>query len=189
MSVLAHSSGQGAASIPGELVVASAAYRIERQVQGVLHDPANGRWGDCMRTCLAMMLGMDRDAVPHHNRELNAGEQDQLFRDWLGARGMGLMAFGYAASVDYVAEAMRVWNPGSPYILSGKSPRGTQHVVVVTPDGRMLDPHPDDSGLVGPDSDGIWWVYAVTASPTGRTRTAANADAVGTETQSVGVHP
>jgi len=138
---------------------------IERQVQAILHDPSDGRWGDCNRTCLAMMLGLDRDEVPHENRELTSGEQDTLVRGWLAQRGLGLAVVAYNNDLDWVKEAMRVWNPGTAYMLSGRSPRGTQHIVVMTPEGEMLDPHPDNSGLVGPDSEGSWWVYFITALP------------------------
>ena len=30
------------------------------------HDPDNGIFGDCYRTCLAYILGLDRDDVPHY---------------------------------------------------------------------------------------------------------------------------
>lgn len=137
---------------------------ILRQVQAVLHDPANGMWGDCNRTCIAMLVGVPRDEVPHQNREVSGEEQDRLVRHWLGARGLGLACFGYNMDLEWVLTAMRTWNPGTPYILAGRSPRGTQHVVVVTPEGDLLDPHPDNTGLVGPDSDGTWWVYFLTAA-------------------------
>lgn len=138
---------------------------IERQVQAILHDPSDGRWGDCNRTCLAMMLGLDRDDVPHANREVTGEEQNAMVRDWLAQRGMGLATVGYNMDLEWVKEAMSVWNPGAAYMLAGRSPRGTQHIVVMTPEGEMLDPHPDNSGLVGPDTEGAWWVYFITALP------------------------
>ena len=36
------------------------------QKQANRHDPENGIFGDCYRTCLAGLLGVDRDSVPHH---------------------------------------------------------------------------------------------------------------------------
>lgn len=38
------------------------------------HDPENGVFGDCYRTCLAYILGFDRDSVPHYVTSMDSEE-------------------------------------------------------------------------------------------------------------------
>ena len=38
---------------------------MQRLTQANLHKPADGIFGDCARTCMAMILGLDRDSIPN----------------------------------------------------------------------------------------------------------------------------
>lgn len=49
-----------------------------------------------------------------------------------------------------------------PYMISGTSPRGTDHVVIYKGTSLIWDSHPDGGGLVGPCSDGYYWVDVFT---------------------------
>lgn len=139
---------------------------IGRQQQAFLHKPDEGQFGDCYRTCLAMMADVPRDTVPHEHRKFaDATEQHQMFAPWLNEQGLAIAAFRFSgADLDWVKLAMETWNPGLPCILSGKSPRGTSHSVVMLPGGEILDPHPDQTGLVGPESDGAWTIEVLASA-------------------------
>ena len=124
------------------------------------HDPANGIYGDCHRTCIAMILDMDRDDVPHFAAEAERDE-DLFWRlqdDWLGKRGLTMASFGFAAALDAVLEQMGAQAPKVHYILGGKSMSGAHHSVVALGGHIAADPSPDGSGLVGPCADGHYWV-------------------------------
>lgn len=134
--------------------------------QAFLHRPEEGVYGDCARTCIAMMLGIDRDEVPHLQRDVTGFEQAQHFRDWLAERGLGIVSFSFhKADMDWVRQAMKIWNPGHHCIVSGTSPRGTCHCVVLDADGVVHDPHPDKTGLVGPDPDDNMVIQIITPKP------------------------
>lgn len=50
---------------------------IKRQKQAFLHKPEEGVYGDCYRTCIACLLGIDRDAVPHFYSTEDGRQSDQ----------------------------------------------------------------------------------------------------------------
>lgn len=124
------------------------------------HDPANGLHGDCHRTCLAMMLDMERDAVPNYAEQ--AGEDwilfHQLFEDWLNTKGYATFNIAFAADFDDVMRTMRHMNPGTFYLLGGTSRNGTGHSVVCINNKILADPSLDNSGIVGPMSDGYFYI-------------------------------
>jgi hypothetical protein len=124
------------------------------------HNPAEGAYGDCHRTCLAMILELERDTVP--NFAEHAHEQWGLWQDlvneFLAEHGMGMFRIAFAADLDAVLHYMLQVNPGIFYILGGSSRNGTGHSVVCVNDKIIADPSLDDSGIVGPMEDGHFWI-------------------------------
>lgn len=135
---------------------------LTRLTQLHRYDRDKGVAGDCMRTVLACMLGLDRpDRVPHFMEDF---PPDGVFHDrvaaWLGERGYKIFQTAYheTNTVQDVMRTVGMLNPGVYYMLSGASPRGTQHVVICLGDALWHDTHPDGGGIVGPDVDGFYRV-------------------------------
>lgn len=132
--------------------------------QTIRHDPDAGRYGDCFRTCLACLMDLEPQDVPHF-MDLNEypyedmGDLWACVDRWLIRYGLVRATFAIPAeSVEPVLTMMRNHNPAVPYMLCGQSPRGTDHEVICQGGGIIHDPHPDGGGLVGPASNEYFWV-------------------------------
>lgn len=140
-------------------------------VQRVRHDPDNGQYGDCFRCCLAYVLGVTPERVPHFMAYDMPAEQIWAEVDvWLHQHhGSALVHVPFEATPKQVVDTLANCNPGvpAPYLLGGMTTRGTAHNVVATPDdGIVLDPGlPDvDTEVWYPLSNGYTWVNFVTRS-------------------------
>ncbi|MBA4019155.1 MAG: hypothetical protein C0483_18470 [Pirellula sp.] len=118
----------------------------------------DGKIGDCWRCCIAAVLGLPAEMVPHflmkddgtHNHECDADTQL-----WLCERGYRIT---YANSFGGAREALWFprWSsspidPPVPLIGVGPTQRskglGKHHAVVMI-DGKIVyDPHPSEAGL------------------------------------------
>lgn len=133
---------------------------LRRQTQAFLHDPEAGVRGDCYRTAIACLLGVDRDDVPHVPENDEKAIRART-KDFLGKRGLAIseMPITSESARDVVVFMARVTPPGVRFLLSGLSPRDRNHTTVVHEDGgEPWDPHPSRDGLVGLCDDGYWWV-------------------------------
>lgn len=143
--------------------------------QLIAHDPESGAYGDCYRTCLATILDLPSEAVPHFYREENwerPAVAEQEARDWLGGRGLGSACFAYAGDSMDLATLLAItagYAPGVPMILSGRSELGCNHAVVIMSGTIVCDP--SGNGIVGPMDCDQWQVevLAVAADWRGRT--------------------
>lgn len=131
------------------------------QKQAFRHDPANGVYGDCHRTCIATILGVPRDSVPNFGEHINSVE---LFRrdvdNFLAKKGLCETSTAFDCDLETLMMIMNVQNPHAVWILGGLSPRGFNHSVVCAA-GRILhDPFMDEvaTPIVGPCTDGFYWV-------------------------------
>ena len=134
---------------------------MKPQKQKYRHKPEEGIYGDCHRTCLAMLLDMDRDSVPNFaEMQPNDGRAFRdICEDWLNAHGLATVNIPFAASLSEVFEFMRAVNPGVYYILGGQSRSGVNHSVVAVNNMIVADPSLNDSGIIGPtEPDGHYWV-------------------------------
>lgn len=121
--------------------------------QQIVGDPARGdghnaegRPGDCWKTCVAALLDAPLDDVPHFLEEDDWWLSTQQFvRSRVGGNAV-LARWTDAGKVP--SEDLRV--PGF-LIASGDSPRGNfQHAVIANLDGEVIhDPHPSRAGLKG----------------------------------------
>jgi hypothetical protein len=110
--------------------------------QTILHNPAlsseeanSGRFvvGNCMQACVASVMKMPIEAVPHFAQFLWWPMAMEL---WL--RGFDLTMKGERTTVI----------PDRLCIVGGQSPRGVSHVVVGYGGQVVWDPHPSREGLV-----------------------------------------
>jgi hypothetical protein len=99
----------------------------------VKHDPEAGTYGDCMRACIATMLSLDTEDVPHFYHDDCDGVTGQArIRDWLALRGYTMFITGiegYATWAD-IMEMMSGNNSGVAYLLIGTLESGGRHAVV-----------------------------------------------------------
>ena len=137
---------------------------MKLQKQKYLHDPENGVWGDCDRACLASLLDMDIDEVPHFFDGIEAGDvaggEEAMLRrkEWLREKGVELIRIVVAAG-DYGWRDFVGWvsrqNPGKEFLLVGCSANGVSHVVICRDSEIIHDPALDNSGIVGPCPDTV----------------------------------
>lgn len=126
------------------------------------HDPDAGVHGDCLRACIASLLDLRVEAVPHffHADRTNEAGYELLNR-WLGIRGL------WEVNIPFLDPGQPVnWivgNLGSRFgdrhwMFTGNSRRGYAHVVVCRGPEVVHDPtYGFPHGIVGPDSDGHYW--------------------------------
>ena len=91
--------------------------------------------GNCLAACVATLLDLSIDDVPHFGAD---GWAEQLTR-WLRPRGLYALHFSLPSD----------WHPRGLYILAGQSPRGDfLHAVVARGGDVIHDPHPSRAGLL-----------------------------------------
>lgn len=146
------------------------------QLQAIrTYDPDAGLYGDCHRTCIAMILDMDRDDVPHfmdgvpkncppeHPASTRA---ERLEREWLAERGLTPVYVAYPGDVtlDELMHVLSVMVPEAAVILGCTSSSGSNHSVVYY-QGRIYNPNTNQ--IDGPMQDGMWWItiYARATNP------------------------
>lgn len=121
------------------------------------HNPEAGIYGDCHRTAIACLLNLHPAEVPHF-MENNQDNWLQLEQEWLKSRNLWTVSTVYQAKLETVLEAIEAMNPGVYGLLGGQSKNGCGHSVVICGGKIVWDPALDDSGIIGPMEDGLYWV-------------------------------
>jgi hypothetical protein len=115
------------------------------------HEPPNSI-GDCFPCCIASILELPRDAVPHVYEgegwldETGAVGMNRL-QEWLASQGLYYLEFGIKA--EHLPDWTKFLN--CHYVFSGMSPRGFRHATVGHKGAMAHDPHPSRDGVV-PDA-------------------------------------
>lgn len=134
------------------------------QKQKFRHEPEKGIFGDCYRTCFAILLDLDAEEVPHFCEKglLPSGEQDRLMKEWLGTQHGLMMAtvpfFGKETPPQSIYDTLDAHSPGILFILSGWGRSNVNHCVVASGKGIVCDPSLTGSGIIGPCDDDFYWV-------------------------------
>jgi hypothetical protein len=143
-------------------------FNVTHHRQRFMHDERAGVFGDCSRTCQAMVLGWWPDDIPNWSdkRLFSLTQWQAQQREWFLRRGVAMFVVAFEmAQLSDVLRHISLVSTG-PVTLGGKSPRGEFNHEVVVLDGRLIDPHPSDAGLAGPClDDGLWWVTILSARP------------------------
>ena len=123
--------------------------------QTIMHDLERGEIGNCMQAAIATHLGLPMTEVPHF-AAMGDG-WGEVFADWCKARR--------CLWVDLEPEQVPA---DMPTLLSGKSPRGVQHMVVGRGLTTVHDPHPSRAGIV--EVETVWAIvrWPLDASPSPR---------------------
>lgn len=123
------------------------------------HRPEDGVYGDCHRAAVASILELAIDDVPHFmDGDPDLAEYNRRETTFLKSRGMVRIMIAYPSKLDDVLMTMEALNPGTHFILGGNSKNGCGHSVVACDGAIVHDPSLDESGIVGPMSDGNYWV-------------------------------
>ena len=149
------------------------------QKQLIRHDPENGQWGDCWRTCIACLLDLPAAEVPNFVGDACLNRQDQSAADaaartWLKERGYNIVKFCMNAAPEY-ANAAKDWFDDTPYIMTGQSAglKGIAHCVIGQGPFLVLwDVAPGGSGLAGPWRDefgqDVYWLEFIVPCATAK---------------------
>ena len=115
--------------------------------QQILNEPEIGQIGDCFRTCVACLLDVAPEIVPHVYFDGNCAEAIDRMNAWLEPRGLGIIEFAVPATQDL----KQLYITGH-FILSGTSPRNPKFLHSVIAKGNSFDvvhdPHPSRAGVL-----------------------------------------
>jgi uncharacterized protein YpmB len=85
---------------------------------------------------------------------------DKAAKEFLATHNMSIASIAYTSEggLDAVLQCMLYTSPDLYYMITGTSKNGVHHVVIGAKGKIIWDPAQDDSGIVGPCSDGYYWV-------------------------------
>lgn len=133
----------------------------------------DGQSGDCHRTCIAMILNMDRDEVPHFMVNVpprcppddpRSKESVQLELEWLAQHGLTVVNVPFPGDTDiaHLLESLSVLANDAPVVLGCSAPNGNHSVVVWR--GEIYNP--TNGVIVGPQElTGFWWLTIYSVGP------------------------
>lgn len=125
------------------------------------HAPEHGVWGDCWRACIASLLDLPLEEVPHvldQGVEIDVGRP--ALHAWLKPRGLSTFMFPMSGSLQEVLTAIGEWNPDAFYMLVGKSRTGCNHIVICRGNEIIHDTGITQPGIIGPciEDDTYFWI-------------------------------
>lgn len=134
--------------------------------QRFLHKPDDGVYGDCHRACIASLLELALDEVPHFGDGLPEPlEFNRRVDAFLKSQNLVSVGSAYDCTLDHLFRIMKIVNPGAFYLLGGTSKTGVNHTVIGYEDKIVHDPSITQSGIVGPCNDGFLWVTFLAYQP------------------------
>jgi hypothetical protein len=120
--------------------------------QTILHDPANGQYGNCLSAVLASLLHLPIQQIPLFNEP---GRWMQQLNDWLRPFGLGYLVL----TPDSFRDACGIVGlVGCYHEIAGPSQRwaNTDHACVGVDGHVAFDPHPSAAGLQEVTSCGVF---------------------------------
>jgi hypothetical protein len=129
----------------------------------VKHNVDAGTFGDCVRACIASLLELPAEDVPHFYHDDCDGETGNArISEWLAGRGLVPFwsAFPGSDPLDAVLQHMNAINPNVHYMLYGNTGFG-DHVVVCQGGKIVHDPAWVPDGLAAPNSSGLWVILVL----------------------------
>lgn len=130
----------------------------------VKHNPP-ASYGDCLRACIASIMDLDAEHVPHFADLGARGDEARASaRRWLGLRGFTITAFALDGSepVQGVLQWMADNNPDTTWLLFGSTgPVGGDHVVVCQGGSVVHDPAWVPSSIKQVGACGYWEIWVV----------------------------
>ncbi|QWY83126.1 hypothetical protein [Rhizobium phage RHph_X2_24] len=117
-------------------------------------------YGDCVRACVASILEMSAETVPHFFENPEIGQMEM--QEWLAIRGQiaATIALPGDWSFDEVGHHMTGYYPNVHYMLWCSS-GGGDHAVIGCNDEIAHDPAWYRRAIDGPHSAGFWIVWII----------------------------
>lgn len=132
----------------------------------VKHDPEAGTYGDCLRACVASMLDLDPEQVPHFAHDAADAEiVNERMRAFLATRGLAPWWTHYDPNLtrEALLETLAESGPGVPFLLFGRTGNDGDHVIICK-DGEVVhDPAWYRAPLVQGGRHGAWSVVVFAA--------------------------
>jgi hypothetical protein len=122
--------------------------------QTLFGDGSDGRpAGDCFRACVASLLELPIEEVPHVVEDHVRGGTHWAIalNRWLRPRGLGYVEMPAQGSSCYGMLDVS----GGYYVASGPGPRGYPHAVIEREGVLAHDPHPSGAGLLKVERFGV----------------------------------
>lgn len=116
--------------------------------------------GDCLRACVASVLGLEAEDVPHFFHDKCTAEiGNERLQEWARTRGLVpcYVIYPGAVPMEQVLEYWGGMNPTVPAILYG-STQDEDHCVVVYNGKIEHNPSWTNSPLIGPTGENLWYV-------------------------------
>jgi hypothetical protein len=129
----------------------------------VKHDPPHS-YGDCIRACVASILELDAEDVPHFAHDNPDGTVAFVrLRDWLKTVGYAPFVVGFPGAVpmDQLLSDMQDHQPDIVYMLFGGVHGGGDHVVVCRGGEVIHNPAWIGCSIVGPTSQDQWQIVVL----------------------------
>lgn len=105
-----------------------------------MHKPDEGSYGDCQRACIASLLELPREQVPHFLHD-NCDYKE------FNKRVNGFLAQHNLAEIVMPYVYRRVLKAHVHHMMYGRTERGTYHAVVALNGKIVHDPHPSRAGI------------------------------------------
>ena len=129
--------------------------------QLIRHNPEEGRYGDCFRTCIASIFEISPTEVPHFAwDDCDGAVMTERANEYLGLQNLEILHISFQSNIEETLGMMAhtdFW-----YILSGTGNLGGCHSVIAKGDMIVHDPAINadqwEKPLIGPDQDGHVWV-------------------------------
>lgn len=134
------------------------------------HNPPHS-YGDCHRSCVATILGLDPSEVPHFydgcepNTEEGATLGAARIEAFLRERNLREAHVLYSGDtpLSTVLEVTADMCKDVAFILGGQTHRNGGHSVVVM-NGEIIN-DPTEGGIIRPMPDGYWWTTYFVVAP------------------------
>lgn len=130
----------------------------------VSHKPDERQYGDCVRACIATILELDTEAVPHfaHDDPDGITLANRVRSYLMPSHTIYAVAYPGDTTMAELLEYIGEQNPGATYMLFGGTVDGGNHVVVCQDAKVAHNPAWYGCSLIGPGDSG-WWVVWVVA--------------------------
>lgn len=123
------------------------------------HKPEEGIYGDCHRAALASIFGYEVEQLPNFGHGMpSTGEFNKRVDAWLDQIGIQQVHIPYNDDLAAVLRVTEWYMPGLYVLLGGHSKNGCGHTVVVKDGVIVNDPSLDESGIVAPFPDGLYFI-------------------------------
>ena len=118
--------------------------------QTILHDPENGRHGNCFSAVLASLLHLPIDTIPVFSDRENWRKEVNAF-----LRPYGL---AYMSVINFYQYCVENGISGCHHEISGVTERSTDvlHSCVAADGHLIFDPHPSRAGVISGEEDGVF---------------------------------